>query len=160
MAEDKVKINIRVGIRIRELLEGEAAFEDVRTGSLTNRLLQEELKKMVAVGATHCIMQDSKEYKEKILDIEADRSSYYILPRLNDVERYISTKLDNKNYPQISLYFTSQQVGLMKEIVQKQRIRSTVVDGKVKSYRYVIIGMLLNHPLCRKLEAAADGRNE
>lgn len=157
MREEKVKINIRVGIRIRDLLEGEAAFEDIRVGSLTNRLLQEELKKMALAGAPRCVMQDSKEYKEKLPDIEADRNSYYLFPKLSDIEKYISTRLDNKNYPQISLYFTSQQVELMTEVVQKQRIRSTIVDGRVKSYRYIIIGMLLNHPLCRKLGAVADG---
>ena len=46
MKDEKVKINMRVGQRLREVLEGRAAVEDIRVGTLTNRLLQEELGKV------------------------------------------------------------------------------------------------------------------
>ena len=48
MKDEKVKINMRVGQRLREVLEGRAAVEDIRVGTLTNRLLQEELGKQEA----------------------------------------------------------------------------------------------------------------
>ena len=159
MKEEKVKINLRVGIRIRDILEGEASFEDIRIGSLTNRLLQEELAKMQAVGADHCLMEDTNEYRAALPEAGGG-AGYYILPRLANIEKYISTRLDNKNYPQISLYFTPEQVELMQDLVRRQRIRSTLDKGLVKSYRYVVVGMLLNHPLCRSLGAAAQNEPE
>lgn len=154
--EEKVKINLRFGMRIRELLEDEAAVEDIRIGTLTNRLLQEELEKVLTAGADHCIVIDSKEYRAAETDIQANRKSYYLFPTMKTIDRFIETQLDDKHYPQISLYFTPAQVDVMKELVQKQRIPTTIRSGEVKSYRYVVAGMLLNHPLCSELGASVN----
>ena len=44
--------------------------------------------------------------------------------------------------------FTKEQAEFMAGLVKKQRIRGTLYyDGSVKSYRYVIVGMLLKNPL-------------
>lgn len=64
MKDEKVKINMRVGQRLREVLEGRAAVEDIRVGTLTNRLLQEELGKVLAVGAEHCVVEGEDEYEQ------------------------------------------------------------------------------------------------
>ena len=65
-------------------------------------------------------------------------------------------QLDDKIYPQISFYFLKEQMDARAKLVGKQRIPQTIRNGAVHSYRYVIAGMLLNHPLCRALGASAN----
>ena len=154
--EKKIKVNLRVGLRIRELLDGEAAVEDVRIGTLANKILQDELGKIFAVGADHCFVMDSRDFVSLQNDISDSRSSYYIFPAKKEIDKYISTQLDNKMYPQISFYFSSEQIEIMQSLVIKQRIPKTIRNGEVKSYRYVIAGMLLNHPLCAELGASVN----
>lgn len=140
----EVKINLRLSMRVREALNDEAEVEDARIGTVTNRLLQEELGKMMAVGADRCVMKDTKEYRALMPRLEDS----YVLPTEPEINRYIATRLDDKNYPQVSLYFTKEQAEFMAELVKKQRIRGTLYyDGSVKSYRYLIVGMLLKNPL-------------
>ncbi len=140
----EMKINLRLSMRVREVLNDEAEVEDARIGTVTNRLLQEELGRMMAVGADRCVMKDTKEYRAL-----ADRiNDCYVLPTEPEINRYIATRLDDKNYPQVSLYFTKEQAEFMAGLVKKQRIRGTLYyDGSVKSYRYLIVGMLLKNPL-------------
>lgn len=140
----EVKINLRLSMRVREALNDEAEVEDARIGTVTNRLLQEELGRMMAVGADRCVMKDTKEYRALMPRLEGS----YVLPTEPEINRYIATRLDDKNYPQVSLYFTKEQAELMAGLVKKQRIRGTLYyDGSVKSYRYLIVGMLLKNPL-------------
>ena len=146
MKDEKVKINMRVGQRLREVLEGRAAVEDIRVGTLTNRLLQEELGKVLAAG--------EDEYEQHCEEIAKNRDQYYIFPSDAAVDDNMSTKEDNTVFPQISLYFTKEQHEVMNEIVLRRGAWKTVQNGRVKSYRYVIVGMLLNNPACRKLGAA------
>lgn len=155
MSEEKVKVNMRLGMRVREAVVTEAAGEGLRVGTMTNLILQEELAKMMKVGADNCVMADTKEYYEKVSAITASRDTFYILPPLKDIEAYIGTSLDDKQYPQVSLYFTNAQIELMQEIAKKQRIATTIESGRVKSYRYIVMGMLLNNPVCRSLNVAA-----
>lgn len=110
---------------------------------------------MMKVGADNCVMADTKEYHEKVSAITASRDTFYIFPPLKDIEAYIGTSLDDKQYPQVSLYFTNAQIELMQEIAKKQRIATTIESGRVKSYRYIVMGMLLNNPVCRSLNVAA-----
>ena len=146
MKDEKVKINMRVGQRLREVLEGRAAVEDIRVGTLTNRLLQEELGKVLAVGAEHCVVEGEDEYEQHCEEIAQNRDQYYIFPS--------DAAVDDNMFPQISLYFTKEQHEVMNEIVLRRGAWKTVQNGRVKSYRYVIVGMLLNNPACRKLGAA------
>lgn len=156
MSEEKVKVNMRLGMRVREAVEVEAAGEGLRIGTMTNLILQEELAKMMRVGADNCVMADTKEHHQKMSAINASRNDFYIFPQLNDIEAYIGTSLDNKQYPQVSLYFTNAQIELMQVIAKKQRIATTLEAGRVKSYRYIVMGMLLNNPVCRSLNVAAN----
>ena len=140
----EVKINLRLSMRVREVLNDEAEVEDTRIGTVANRLLQEELGRMMAVGADRCVMKDTKEYRALMPHLEES----YVLPTELEINRHITTRLDDKNYPQVSLYFTKEQAEFMDGLVKKQRIRGTLYyDGSVKSYRYVIVGMLLKNPL-------------
>lgn len=154
MKDEKVKINMRVGQRLREVLEGRAAVEDIRVGTLTNRLLQEELDKVLAVGEEHCVVEGEEEYEKNRAEIAKSRERYYIFPSDAAVDDNMSTKEDNTVFPQISLYFTKEQYEIMSDIVLRRGAWKTVQNGRVKSYRYVIVGMLLNNPACRKLGAA------
>ena len=52
--------------------------------------------------------------------------------------------------------FLKEQMDALEKLVRKQRIPQTIRNGAVHSYRYVIAGMLLNHPLCRALGASAN----
>ena len=140
----EIKINLRLSMRVREVLNDEAEVEDTRIGTVANRLLQEELGRMMAVGADRCVMKDTKEYRALMQHLEGS----YVLPTELEINRHITTRLDDKNYPQVSLYFTKEQAEFMDGLVKKQRIRGTLYyDGSVKSYRYVIVGMLLKNPL-------------
>ena len=47
----EVKINLRLSMRVREVLNDEAEVEDARIGTVTNRLLHEELGRMVPTAA-------------------------------------------------------------------------------------------------------------
>ena len=78
MKDEKVKINMRVGQRLREVLEGRAAVEDIRVGTLTNRLLQEELGKVLAVGAEHCVVEGEDEYEQHCEEIAQNRDQYFL----------------------------------------------------------------------------------
>uniref|UniRef100_UPI004027A6E9 hypothetical protein n=1 Tax=Gemmiger formicilis TaxID=745368 RepID=UPI004027A6E9 len=156
MKEEKVKVNLRVGLLIRETLVDEAAVEDIRVGTLANRLLQSEMDKVMKVGADNCLIMNSREYLASEAEIEQNRAAYYLFPETKVVSRFIATQLDDKIYPQISFYFLKEQMDALEKLVRKQRIPQTIRNGAVHSYRYVIAGMLLNHPLCRALGASAN----
>ena len=156
MKKEKVKVNLRVGLLIRETLVDEAAVEDIRVGTLANRLLQSEMDKVMKVGADNCLLMNSREYLASEAEIEQNRAAYYLFPETKVVSRFIATQLDDKIYPQISFYFLKEQMDALEKLVRKQRIPQTIRNGAVHSYRYVIAGMLLNHPLCRALGASAN----
>ena len=105
MKEEKVKVNLRVGLLIRETLVDEAAVEDIRVGTLANRLLQSEMDKVMKVGADNCLIMNSREYLASEAEIEQNRAAYYLFPETKVVSRFIATQLDDKIYPQISFYF-------------------------------------------------------
>ena len=74
MKEEKVKVNLRVGLLIRETLVDEAAVEDIRVGTLANRLLQSEMDKVMKVGADNCLIMNSREYLASEAEIEQNRA--------------------------------------------------------------------------------------
>jgi hypothetical protein len=96
MKEEKVKVNLRVGLLIRETLVDEAAVEDIRVGTLANRLLQSEMDKVMKVGADNCLIMNSREYLASKAEIEQNRAAYYLFPETKVVSRFIATQLDDK----------------------------------------------------------------
>lgn len=78
MKEEKIKVNLRVGLLIRETLVDEAAVEDIRVGTLANRLLQSEMDKVMKVGADNCLIMNSREYLASEAEIEQNRAAYYL----------------------------------------------------------------------------------
>ncbi len=136
---------------MRDVLDDEAAVEDVRISTLANRMCQEELQKVMDVGIDNCFITNSKEYRNIQESDSNTDDKYYLFPKVSETEKFISTQWDNKMYPQISFYFTLEQMEIMQQLVMKQRIPKTISNGEVKSYRYVIVGMLLNHSVSRSL---------
>ena len=114
------------------------------------------MDKVMKVGADNCLIMNSREYLASEAEIEQNRADYYLFPETKVVSRFIATQLDDKIYPQISFYFLKEQMDALEKLVRKQRIPQTIRNGVVHSYRYVIAGMLLNHPLCRALGASAN----
>ena len=115
-----------------------------------------QMDKVMKVGADNCLIMNSREYLASEAEIEQNRAAYYLFPETKVVSRFIATQLDDKIYPQISYYFLKEQMDALEKLVRKQRIPQTIRNGAVHSYRYVIAGMLLNHPLCRALGASAN----
>ena len=115
MKEEKIKVNLRIGLLIRETLVDEAAVEDIRVGTLANRLLQSELDKVMAVGVDNCLIMNSREYLASKAEIEQNRAAYYLFPETKVVSRFIATQLDDKIYPQISFYFLKEQMDVLEE---------------------------------------------
>lgn len=155
--EDKIKVNIRVGKLLKDLLEEEAAVEDLRIGTMANILVKEELEKAMAVGVQNCYTVDGKDYCVMKEPIDTYPEDFYVFPNQKKVDGFLRTKPSDENYPQISFYFTPEQMDVMEQLVKKQGVRYTVRNGVVKSYRYIVVGLLLNHPLCKELNAAANG---
>ena len=52
----------------------EAAVEDIRVGTLANRLLQSELDKVMAVGVDNCLIMNSREYLASKAEIEQNKA--------------------------------------------------------------------------------------
>ena len=153
---NKTKVVLRLGVEIREILDGEAFVQDVRTGTLANRVLREELDKVMRVGVDKCLIVGSRDYLAAQADIEQNRNDYYLFPAIKTTANYITTQLD-KSYPQFSFYLAPEELDVLQQLVRKQRIAFTIRDdGSIKSYRYVIAGMLLNNPLLSELGAGVN----
>ena len=153
---NKTKVVLRLGVEVREILDGEALVQDVRTGTLANRVLREELDKVMRVGVDKCLIVGSRDYLVAQADIEQNRNDYYLFPAIKTTANYITTQLD-KSYPQFSFYLAPEELDVLQQLVRKQRIAFTIRDdGSIKSYRYVIAGMLLNNPLLSELGAGVN----
>lgn len=156
---NKTKVVLRLGVEIREILDGEALVQDVRTGTLANRVLREELDKVMRVGVDKCLIVGSRDYLAAQADIEQNRNDYYLFPAIKTTANYITTQLD-KSYPQFSFYVAPEELDVLQQLVRKQRIAFTIRDdGSIKSYRYVIAGMLLNNRLFAELGAGVNPEN-
>lgn len=129
MKEEKVKVNLRVGLLIRETLVDEAAVEDIRVGTLANRLLQSEMDKVMKVGADNCLIMNSREYLASEAEIEQNRAAYYLFPETKVVSRFIATQLDDKIYPQISFYFLKEQMDALEKLVELIFLKILLATG-------------------------------
>ena len=59
--EKKERVLIRFRPEIYECFELEAAYEGLRVGTIANRLLISEIKKVARVGKGHCVVSGSEE---------------------------------------------------------------------------------------------------
>lgn len=80
MKPRKYRLRIRLHRKIYDLLEMEALWQDSKIGTLTNRILQEELAKLRQVGLDHCVCGDEDAASARRIEAEKHPESYYMLP--------------------------------------------------------------------------------
>ena len=77
--EKKERVLIRFRPEIYECFELEAAYEGLRVGTIANRLLISEIKKVARVGKGHCVVSGSE---EDMAIPEGKKQEYYVLPAI------------------------------------------------------------------------------
>ena len=77
----KERVLIRFRPEIYECFELEAAYEGLRVGTIANRLLNSEIKKVARVGKGHCVVSGSE---EDMAIPEGKKQDYYVLPASRD----------------------------------------------------------------------------
>lgn len=151
------RVRIRLHIDIQDAIDREAAWQGVKIGTLTNRIVREELAKIEAVGPDNCLICGSREYTQRAAEWQSRPAAFYLLPDFALRERYTPTNgrgIDSG--AQVTLYLTPAQVGILHALAAREMLRGTWkrgADGAVEitSYRYVLVGLLLNHPLLAEL---------
>lgn len=146
MREKKERVLIRFRPEIYECFELEAAYEGLRVGTTANRLLARELNKLAAVGMQHCVVMGSEAY-EAIS--EAERSSFYVLPESKAIIEYLPEQTGKRGAKpinkQVTFYLTEAQLEMLQQIVRIQDIRKATENGKIVTYRFAVLGLLLNN---------------
>lgn len=146
---DKIRLRMRLHWALQEVLEVEAAWQGIRLGTLVNRCLHEELAKVRQAGLENCLFEDTRECDSREGEIEKDPGSFYLLPPLELRKQYIPThsrSLDAKG--QVSIFLEPDEEQILRAMVEKERLRDTEY---VFSYRYILVGLLLNSPVCEEL---------
>ena len=105
-----------------------------------------ELNKAASVKPEHCVVFGSEDYAAIP---EGKRSSYYVLPESKDIIEYLpeqtgkrGAKLINK---QVTFYLMEDQLETLKKIVRIQDIRKSMDHGQIVTYRFAVLGLLLNN---------------
>ena len=119
----KQRIVIRVHYDVRTILEREAAWKGTTVGGLANAIIKRELQKAAQQG-----------------------TQAYKLAPMALRQRYLPTRAGlSSGTQQISLYFDEAEMERIRALVRREDIYGTYdeVTGRY-TYRYVIIGLLLN----------------
>lgn len=159
MKTNKTRIRMRLQWQIKEILETEAAWRGVRFGTFVNQCIHTELEKVRAAGIDNCVFLD--------MDSESGTDSSggetYEFPTLALRKMYLPTHTpggattvesrlcgQRKGYgSQISLFFEQWEIDLLDQLVKKENLRDTVT---IFSYRYILVGLLLNSAACAELK--------
>ena len=161
----KKRIVQRFHLLIREVIDAEAAWQGIKSGTLINHLLQEELAKIDQVGVDHCLIDGSAAWRACAEELQRRPQAYYLLPSGKLVERYIPQRDRGQDAgEQVSLFFTEEQIETLKILVVRQGAKNTyAIDGRgepqldadgqpvILSYRWVLAALLRNNPVCREL---------
>ena len=153
MNSEKNIIAVRFRSDFAEMLEIRAWYEGSRLGTLTNRLIRNELQKVSRVGERYIISKGSAEYDELVATEGLDES-YYLLPEIDEIISFMPTNegrrgtklMKNK---QVSLYLAEDEVNQLNKVVYAQDVFGTYNSEKILSYRYAIHGLLLNTELVK-----------
>lgn len=146
---NKIRVRMRLHWALQDVLEVEAAWRGIRLGTLVNQCLHEELAKARKAGLQNCLFEDTRECDRREGEMEASPDAFYLLPPLALRKQYIPTHaraLDAKG--QVSLFFEPDEEELLRQLVEKERLRDTET---IFSYRYILVGLLLNSPVCEEL---------
>lgn len=151
------RIRIRLYVDIDEAIDREAVWQGIKVGTLTNKIIQEELNKIEAVGLKNCLIQGTSDYNSKKEKIEKNPQQFYLIPAFTIRERYTpSNGRGIETGSQVSLYVTEEQLSIIRSLAKIEKIRGTWKyddDGAivVTSYRYILVGLLLNNPILSEL---------
>ena len=143
---EKERILIRFRPEIYECFELEAAYRGLRVGTVANQLLVSELNKAANAGQEHCVVFGSEEYAAIP---ESEKSSYYVLSESKKIIEYLPEQTGKRGAKpinkQVTFYLTEDQLETLKKIVQIQDIRKATDGGKIITYRFAVLGLLLNN---------------
>ena len=145
-----VRKPIRLRSTIFEYIDKKAAYMGLRTGTLANRILEEELDKVKRAGIDHCVRRGSKAY-ENLTPEEQAGKNYYVIPAKESIEIHMPNRGEGDGSNQVSFYMTEAQLNLLEDIVRFQNIKGTVDAGKVLTLRYAVVGLLLNNEVLSKV---------
>jgi hypothetical protein len=144
--EKKERVLIRFRPEIYECFELEAAYEGLRVGTIANRLLISEIKKVARVGKGHCVVSGSE---EDMAIPEGKKQDYYVLPASRDVIEYLPEQTGKRGgkpiNKQVTFYLTEEQLEILKAVVRIQDIRKSMDCGEIVTYRFAVLGLLLNN---------------
>ena len=145
-AMKKERVLIRFRPEIYECFELEAAYQGLRVGTVANQLLISELNKVANAGQEHCVVWGTEEYAAIPED---KRSRYYVLPDSKTIIEYLPEQTGKRGAKpinkQITFYLTEDQFETLEKIVQIQDIRKSMDRGKIVTYRFAVLGLLLNN---------------
>lgn len=150
MKIDKIRILVRFRPEISELFNLWANYEGSRVGTVANRALRKEIEKVSRVGKEHIIIRDSAEF-EKCEAAGEGSEPVYILPSTKEVIACMPSQFGKRGTKvtenkQISFYLTDDEIEILNEVVYTQDIRATMDCGKIVTYRFAILALLLNSP--------------
>ena len=130
--EKKERVLIRFRPEIYECFELEAAYEGLRVGTIANRLLISEIKKVARVGKGHCVVSGSE---EDMAIPEGKKQDYYVLPASRDVIEYLPEQTGKRGgkpiNKQVTFYLTEEQLEILKAVVRIQDIRKSMDCGEI-----------------------------
>ena len=135
MNSEKIIIPVRFRSDFAEMLEIRAWYEGSRLGTLTNRLIRNELQKVSRVGEKYIISKGSAEYDELVATEGLDES-YYLLPEIDEIISFMPTNggrrgtklMKNK---QVSLYLSDDEVNQLNKVVYAQDVFGTYDSEKI-----------------------------
>ena len=80
---------------------------------------------------------------------EGKRSSYYVLPESKDIIEYLPEQTGKRGAKpinkQVTFYLMEDQLETLKKIVRIQDIRKSMDHGQIVTYRFAVLGLLLNN---------------
>ena len=105
-----------------------------------------ELNKAASVKPEHCVVFGSEDYAAIP---EGKRSSYYVLPESKDIIEYLPEQTGKRGAKpinkQVTFYLMEDQLETLKKIVRIQDIRKSMDHGQIVTYRFAVLGLLLNN---------------
>ena len=153
----KERVRIRLHVDIEAAIQREAARQGIKLGTLTNRIVKEELGKIRSIGADCCLFPDAVNYERDRGERERRGEAVYTFPAFELRERYTPSNGRGINAgSQVTLCLEPEQIALLRQLAEKDRIRGTwktSEDGEIVfvSYRFILVGLFLKNPLLQDL---------
>ena len=153
----KERVRIRLHVDIEVAIQREATRQGIKLGTLTNRIIKEELGKIQHTGADGCLFPDAVHYERDRVERERKGKAVYTFPAFELRERYTPSNGRGINAgSQVTLCLEPEQIALLRQLAGKDRIRGTwktTDEGEtvIVSYRFILVGLFLKNPLLQDL---------